>query len=185
MYFLSYFSQVNTLNSTDKIISPSLFSFYLPAVCLSVFPHIPRAWTRLYTRLFFDNLFILFFFSLQYLLVRHSLLSILFLTAVFFGVAMSGFSLFHLYLVLTNQTTNEFNKRCFGKTQSKTFRQARISAPRTETTTGRTSKRRTTGNKNTSLTTWTKATGEKLLSSRTSTPYNRGIWRNIAEVLRG
>jgi len=124
-------------------------------------------------------------FLSQYLLVRHPLLSILFLTVVFFGVAMSGFSLFHLYLVLTNQTTNEFNKRCFGKTQHKTTRQARTSAPRSETITSRTSKRRTKDNKNTSLTTCTRATGEKLQSSRTSTPYNKGIWRNVAEVLRG
>lgn len=124
-------------------------------------------------------------FSLQYLLVRHPLLSILFLTVVFFGVAMSGFSLFHLYLVLTNQTTNEFNKRWFGKTQNKISRQVRTSLPKTETTRSGTSKRRTTDNKNTSVTTQTRDTGEKLQSSRTSTPYNRGIWRNVAEVLRG
>lgn len=126
-----------------------------------------------------------FVFSLQYLLVRHPLLSILFLTVVFFGVAMCGFSLFHLYLVLTNQTTNEFNKRWFGKTQNKISRQVRTSLPKTETTRSGTSKRRTTDNKNTSVTTQTRDTGEKLQSSRTSTPYNRGIWRNVAEVLRG
>ena len=126
-----------------------------------------------------------FVFTLQYLLVRHPLLSILFLTVVFFGVAMSGFSLFHLYLVLTNQTTNEFNKRWFGKTQNKTSRQARTSVgPKTESTTNRTSKRRNTENKNTSLTTQTRVNGEKLQSLRTSTPYNRGIWTNVAEVLR-
>ncbi|KAL9957101.1 hypothetical protein ACROYT_G038700 [Oculina patagonica] len=124
-------------------------------------------------------------FLSQFLLVRHSLLAILFLTVLFFGVAMSGFSLFHLYLVLTNQTTNEFNKRCFGKTQTKTSRQAKITTSRTETTTGRTSKRRTSGNKNASSTILTKATAEKTQSSRNRTPYNRGIWRNIAEVLRG
>lgn len=124
-------------------------------------------------------------FLSQYLLVRHPLLSILFLTVVFFGVAMCGFSLFHLYLVLTNQTTNEFNKRWFGKTQNKISRQARTSLPKTETTRSGTSKRRTTDDKNTSVTTQTRDTGEKLQSSRTSTPYNRGIWRNVAEVLRG
>ena len=137
--------------------------------------------------MFLDKLFIFcFVFSLQYILVRHPLLSILFLTVVLFGVAMSLFSLFHLYLVLTNQTTNEFNKRCFGKTQNRTFRQAKTSALKTETTSGRTSKRRRTAdNKNASVTTQTGDTEEKLRSSRTSTPYNRGIWRNIAEVLRG
>lgn len=124
-------------------------------------------------------------FFLQYLLVRHPLLSILFLTVVFFGVAMSGFSLFHLYLVLTNQTTNEFNKRWFGKTQNKTSRQARTNAPKTESTTNRTSKRRTTDNKKTSLITQTRVAEEKLQSLRTSTPYNRGIWANVAEVLQG
>lgn len=134
---------------------------------------------------FSTSLWFCFVFSLQYLLVRHPLLSILFLTVVFFGVALSGFSLFHLYLVLTNQTTNEFNKRWFGKTQDKTSRQARTNAPKTESTTNRTSKRRTTHNKNTSLTTQTKVTGEKLQSLRTSTPYNTGIWANVAEVLRG
>ena len=119
-------------------------------------------------------------FTFQYLLVRHPLLSILFLTVVMFGVAMSGFSLFHFYLILTNQTTNEFNKRCFGKTQNKASRQTKTRAHKSETTTGRTSKRRrTTDNQNTT------DTGEKLQSSRTNTPYNRGIWRNIAEALRG
>ena len=128
---------------------------------------------------------LLLLFFLQYLLVRHPLLSILFLTVVFFGVAMSGFSLFHLYLVLTNQTTNEFNKRWFGKTQNKTSRQARTNAPKTESTTNRTSKRRTTDNKKTSLTSQTRVAEEKLQSLRTSTPYHRGIWANVAEVLQG
>lgn len=129
-----------------------------------------------------------FIFSLQYLLVRQPLLAILFLVVLFFGVAMTGFSLFHFYLVLTNQTTNEFYKRhYYGKSHPKLSRQSKIVSSQTEKTMIRTTRRRTlTRNKETSSRTSTNdvVATEKLPSPRTSTPYYIGIWRNITEVMR-
>lgn len=153
------------------------------------FPEMKMA-LRLFVRvsLFFWQKALLFFsFRLQYLLVRHPLLAILFLIVLFFGVAMSGFSLFHLYLVLTNQTTNEFYKRCYGKSQTNTSRQSRIMRSQTEKTTVKTSKRRTLNNKNIPSKTLTNNTiiEEKSRSPQTNTPYYKGIWRNITEVMRG
>ncbi|CAH3039807.1 unnamed protein product [Pocillopora meandrina] len=127
-------------------------------------------------------------FLTQYLLVRQPLLAILFLVVLFFGVAMTGFFLFHFYLVLTNQTTNEFYKRhYYGKSHPKLSRQSKIVSSQTEKTMIRTTRRRTlTRNKETSSRTSTNdvVATEKLPSPRTSTPYYIGIWRNITEVMR-
>ncbi|PFX31902.1 putative protein S-acyltransferase 17 [Stylophora pistillata] len=126
-------------------------------------------------------------FLSQYMLVRQPLLAILFLVVLFFGVAMTGFSLFHLYLVLTNQTTNEFYKRhYYGKSHTKSSRQSRIISSRTEKTTVKTAKRRAL-NRNKEISSRTLAdevvTTEKSPSPGTRTPYYKGIWRNITEVM--
>jgi len=122
----------------------------------------------------------------QYLLVHYPFLAMLFLTVFSFGLAMSGFSLFHCYLVLTNQTTNEFYKRFFpGKHLTKLSRQTRMKGPRNEATTLKASKRRTSSNKNVSSETLSKKAEKLDAQRRTSTPYDKGVWKNITEIIRG
>lgn len=126
------------------------------------------------------------FSSLQYLLVHYPLLAILFLTVLLFGLAMMGFSLFHCYLVLTNQTTNEFCKRFFPeKYRTKVAGPPRMTASRNEATAIKASKRRPGKNKNVSSRTLTKVAEKVDVPRRKSTPYSNGVWRNIVEVIGG
>ena len=97
-----------------------------------------------------------------------------------------GFSLFHGYLVLTNQTTNEFYKRFFpGKYRAKVAGLPRMNASRNEATAIKASKRRPGKNKNVSSRTLAKVAEKVDVPRLKSTPYNNGVWRNIVEVIRG
>lgn len=118
----------------------------------------------------------------QYLLVRHPLLAILFLTVLLFGLAMCGFSLFHFYLVLTNQTTNEFCKRFFSeKSTPRLSRPTRLTAPRNQATLQAAKRRLADRN----VSKRTLANGAETMNNtrKTSTPYNKGVWENIVEVI--
>lgn len=118
----------------------------------------------------------------QYLLVRHPLLAILFLTVLLFGLAMCGFSLFHFYLVLTNQTTNEFCKRFFSeKSTPRLSRLTRLTAPRNQATLQAAKRRLADRN----VSKRTLANGAETMNNtrKTSTPYNKGVWKNIVEVI--
>lgn len=118
-----------------------------------------------------------FCFFLQYLLVHYPLLAILFLTVSLFGLAMSGFSLFHLYLVLTNQTTNEFYKRVFPPKH-----RTRLSCqPRGHGSRNKVAKRRTGTDKHEPAQVTQKITETPW---QISTPYSKGVWKNIREVLK-
>lgn len=122
----------------------------------------------------------------QYLLVQYPLMAILFLTVLLFGVAMTGFSLFHCYLTLTNQTTNEFSKRIFSiKNNGKMSRPTKMTAgPRKQVTTLRPSKRKTGNNRKVSSTISSETSEVLNVPQQTITPYDKGVWRNIMEVVR-
>lgn len=99
------------------------------------------------------------------------------MTVVLFGVVMSGFTLFHAYLVCTNQTTNELFKRCRGLKSSQPF------------WSGEEKTRQTTAKLKTSKVTKrdfqvTKSVKEtkRTYTRKNLTPYHRGIFRNIIEV---
>lgn len=112
----------------------------------------------------------------QYLLVHYPLLAILLLTVSLFGLAMSGFSLFHFYLVLTNQTTNELYKRFFpAKHRTRLSRQ-----PRGHGSRNKVAKRRTGTDQHDPA-----QVTQKIIETprQISTPYNKGVWKNIREVL--
>jgi len=60
-----------------------------------------------------------------------------------------------------------------------------MKGPRNEATTLKASKRRTSSNKNVSSGTLSKKAEKLDAQGRTSTPYDKGVWKNIAEVIRG
>ncbi|XP_068672035.1 palmitoyltransferase ZDHHC4-like [Montipora foliosa] len=120
----------------------------------------------------------------QYLLVRYPLLAILFLTVLLFGLATSGFSLFHCYLVLTNQTTNELYKRFFStKNSTKVRRPSRKMTEKVNHASLQASQRRL-GRRTVLSRALTDGAETWNISRRTSTPYYQGVWRNIVEVFR-
>ena len=117
----------------------------------------------------------------QYLLSKHTLISILFMTVLLFGVVMSGFTLFHLYLVCTNQTTNELFKRCRGLDSNQTSRTDEMKSfnlATLKTLRDRKLGKRRLRVKETARETTHISTGGSL------TPYYRGIVWNIWEVFR-
>ena len=111
-------------------------------------------------------------------------MSVLFVTVLLFGFAMTGFSLFHVYLVLTNQTTNEFYKRLYGVEQMKSNAHGRLLECSRKSCIVALKRKTAEGNKRFSRRTFSNVT-EKSEPQKSSMPYNKGVLKNIVEVVQG